>query len=357
MQLFDRYVKHPRGIKVATDPDVPLTLYAPNVHTGGGLVLLRALLEDWPAGQALRAILDRRVIGNITLPDGAKVWWVDATIASRFGAERLLSRWGQSGGTILCFHGVPPLFRSQSHVVLFQQNRLLLGLMRLRDFPMRTALRLAAERWISRTFQKNVDAYIVQTPSMARALNAWHGNAPQVTVLPFGNAAPQCPAGQTEWDFVYVSDGLPHKNHRRLFQAWELLAAEDIKPRLAVTLGPRDAALADQLNALVQRTGVRIVNLGHIDHNEVFRLYASARALVFPSLGESFGLPLVEAKQMDLPILAPELDYVRDVCNPAETFDATSAISISRAVRRFLQISEPVASLRPARDLWLTLQR
>jgi glycosyltransferase involved in cell wall biosynthesis len=357
MHSFDGHAKPPRKESAATGHACALILYAPNVHTGGGLVLLRALLEEWPAGQALRAVLDRRAIGNITLPEGAEVVWVDAKIASRFGAERLLARWGQSGGTIFCFHGLPPLFRSPAHVVLFQQNRLLLGLMRLRDFPLRTALRVAAERWISRTFRRNVDAYIVQTPSMARALHAWHGNAPRVTVLPFGRPAPDCPASEAEWDFVYVSDGLPHKNHQRLFEAWELLAADGIKPSLAVTLGPRDGALVDQLNALVHRTSVRIVNLGHIDHAAVFRLYASARALVFPSLGESFGLPLIEAKQMNLPILAPELDYVRDVCTPEQSFDGNSAISIARAVRRFLQVPEPVTGLRSPRDLWLTLQQ
>lgn len=357
MRSLDGHAKQPRERSANTSRACALILYAPNVHTGGGLVLLRALLEELPAGQALCAILDRRAIGSLTLPEGIEVSWVDATLASRFSAERLLDRWGQSGGTIFCFHGLPPLFRSRARVVLFQQNRLLLGLMRLRDFPLRTALRVAAERWISRTFRKNVDAYIVQTPSMARALNAWHGNAPQVTVLPFGKPASQCPAAQPEWDFIYVSDGLPHKNHQRLFEAWELLAAEGIKPRLAVTLGPRDAALVERLNALVNRTSVRIVNLGHIDHAAVFRLYASARALVFPSLGESFGLPLIEAKQMNLPILAPELDYVRDVCEPDQTFDGSSAISIARAVRRFLLDPEPVTSLRSARDLWLTLQK
>jgi glycosyltransferase involved in cell wall biosynthesis len=61
---------------------------------------------------------------------------------------------------------------------------------------------------------------------------------------------------------------------------------------------------------------------------------------LFPSLGESFGLPLIEAQAMGLPILAAELDFVRDVCAPVETFDAQSAVSIARAVRRFLQQAE-----------------
>ena len=44
-------------------------------------------------------------------------------------------------------------------------------------------------------------------------------------------------------------------------------------------------------------------------------------ALIFPSYIESFGLPLLEASENKIPIIAPELDYVRDVCNPSETFN------------------------------------
>jgi hypothetical protein len=41
-----------------------------------------------------------------------------------------------------------------------------------------------------------------------------------------------------------------------------------------------------------------------------------------------------------LPVLASELDYVRDLIEPAETFDPSSPVSIARAVRRFLGIAE-----------------
>ena len=87
--------------------------------------------------------------------------------------------------------------------------------------------------------------------------------------------------------------------------------------------------------------GLQIRNLGHMPHADVLALYGRARALVFPSKGESFGLPLIEARDQGLPILAAELDFVRDVCEPVQTFDPESAVSIARAVRRFLGQAEP----------------
>ena len=70
---------------------------------------------------------------------------------------------------------------------------------------------------------------------------------------------------------------------------------------------------------------------------------------IFPSHMESFGLPLLEPQSMGLPIIASERDFVRDVVVPVETFDPDSSISIFRAVRRFLSVSEPpMRPLKPS---------
>ena len=75
--------------------------------------------------------------------------------------------------------------------------------------------------------------------------------------------------------------------------------------------------------------------------------YKVSGALIFPSLRESFGLPLVEATKLKVPILASELDFVYDVCQPAETFDPKSPRSIARAVKRFKNI---ITSIRKVQD-------
>ena len=63
-------------------------------------------------------------------------------------------------------------------------------------------------------------------------------------------------------------------------------------------------------------------------------------------------MPLLEATECRLAILAPELDYVRDVCEPVQSFDPLSPLSISRAVKRFLGINSPLMSiLSPAEFL------
>ncbi|MDR7271855.1 glycosyltransferase involved in cell wall biosynthesis [Pelomonas saccharophila] len=324
----------------------PLILYAPNVHTGGGLVLLQELLDAWPSQAALVAWLDGRARAQLRLPAGADVQWVQPTLASRWRAEVGLAATVGRHRRVLCFHGLPPLLARPAATLLYLQNRNYLGGVPLHEYGWKVRLRNRVEQWISRWWRSRVDCYYVQSPTMARALRAWWPQAPQ-RMLPL-TARPSEPAPAAplkRWDFVYVADGQPHKNHRRLVDAWRLLAAKGIKPSLALTLTERDAVLREALLATARAEGLNIQNLPPMKHAEVQQLYADARALVFPSLGESFGLPLVEAAAAGLPVIAGERDFVRDICTPVETFDPESPISIARAVRRFLGQPEPV--LRP----------
>ncbi|BDT60626.1 hypothetical protein MasN3_41200 [Massilia varians] len=173
---------------------------------------------------------------------------------------------------------------------------------------------------------------------MARALSTWYGNGPvDIKVLPFAVPFQQAAAAsEKSFDFVYVADGEAHKNHRTLVQAWILLKKRGLTPGLALTLSQRDIELKRWVADQVAEYGLRIEDVGVVPHAEVPLLYQRAGALIFPSLSESFGLPLIEASTLGLPILAGELDFVRDVCMPAETFDPLSSVSIERAVLRHM---------------------
>lgn len=328
-------------------------LYAPNVHTGGGLVLLRALLEAWPRGFQLLAFFDIRARDILRVPDDVEVQWCRPTFRSRYGAELALQRAAKSEDIVICFHGLPPIKRVRGQVIVFLQNRNTLGLNSLFLFNARTAARIGLERLLSRAFRHRVDRYIVQSDTMRFALESWYTRtlfmkvgSPRVSVLPFAEKLilPQR-RKKAEYDFVYVADGVAHKNHVKLLAAWKLLASEGIRPSLVLTLSDRDTALAELVAKAIEDHNINVVNLGQMSHGDVNELYAKSSALIFPSTSESFGLPLIEASALDLPIIAGELDYVRDVCDPVETFDPESSRSIARAVRRFLGRREPLREL------------
>ena len=348
--------------KASISSRIPVTadivLYAPNVHTGGGFSLLSAVLTDWPAERPLCVFLDARTLGRLALPLTAKVTWVAPRALARLRAEFVLRRAAGDNVTIICFHGLPPLFPLRGHVVQFIQNRLLIEHGSLAEYPLGVRTRLWIERLWCRALKNRCSRYIVQTPSMAASLRRWVRREVLVSVVPFAPAVVATTSGPNTsgrmFDFVYVASGEAHKNHRNLLEAWHLLAEAGFRPSLALTVNPMTyPSIFDELSKVTRDFSLNIVNLGHLSTEDIAGLYKSSSALIFPSRTESFGLPLIEAMHHGLPILAPELDYVRDVVTPIETFDPSSPISIARAVRRFLGNAEPTAQIHSAEDFLL----
>jgi glycosyltransferase involved in cell wall biosynthesis len=146
-------------------------------------------------------------------------------------------------------------------------------------------------------------------------------------------------SGGRHHDFVYVSSGEQHKNHRTLLHAWALLADRGCRPSLCLTLDPTQFPdLVKWIERHSRENDLNVLNIGAVGFDEIHALYVKSKALIYPSLFESFGLPLLEATQAGLPVIAGELDYVRDLIEPSQTFDPTSAVSIARAVERHLGI-------------------
>ena len=326
-------------------------IYAPNVHSGGGLVLLKALIENWTEASPTIAVLDARARAYLNVPDNWRVYWCKPQLLSRMVAQNQVARLATSETRSLFFHGMPPVRRIKGKVIVFQQNRNYLGLNALSEYPFRTALRLALERFISFRFRHRVDHYIVQTNAMRDALQLWYGRTTKglnIIILPFYEPI-ILQSSPKKWDFVYVADGVAHKNHVHLIEAWKILAVQGLFPTLVLTLGPRDKVLWNRLSKVITAYTLKIENLGAMTRDEIAQLYGASKALIFPSESESFGLPLIEAKQAGIAVLASELDFVRDVCIPDETFDPHSPVSIARAVKRFLGIKEhPVPLLTAA---------
>lgn len=326
-----------------------LFIQAMNVHSGGGRSLLLSLLETRQKGLRVTAILDSRMDVSEGMPDDLLIRRVKPTILHRLWAEWRLSKKVKAGDVVLCFGNLPPLFRLHGKISLFLQNRYIVEKVSLAGFPLKTSLRISIERLWFGWFASHVDEFIVQTPSMKRSLEIRLKNNASIYIMPLINST----NGYSRinvllyskkdhlYDFLYVATGEPHKNHIRLIEAWCLLAADGLFPSICLTIGEKSSTdLYRWIENMKTRFGLNTVNMGTISHEQVKELYGQTRAFIYPSTFESFGLPLIEARQAGLPILASELDYVRDILDPEESFDPYSAVSIARAVKRFMEIPE-----------------
>ena len=316
-----------------------IIIHAPNVHIGGGKALLLGLLGA-VSNEDITVFIDERLGRPEFLTTSVRIRSVKPNILDRFKAELELSRMTAKGDFVLCFGNLPPLIPNKGNVSVYLQNRYLLWRRRTYGLKLKQMLRIEIERLWLRWCLRNSEL-IVQTPSMAREVASALGTS-RVRVIPFverDNVKTRYKDNSlcTFGDFIYVASGEPHKNHRNLVEAWTVLAREGVFPRLYLTLDSEyDQSLVQwiEMKKVEERLNIQIA--GVLSKEGLADLYGKCGALIYPSLFESLGLPLIEAAQHGLPIIAAELDYVRDVCDPLHTFDPNSSTSIARAVKRYL---------------------
>jgi glycosyltransferase involved in cell wall biosynthesis len=181
-------------------------------------------------------------------------------------------------------------------------------------------------------------------------LKRFLGRVQDINVAPFHGWEPSNEVCVHKYDFIYVASGELHKNHHTLIEAWKILSYESLFPTLALTInGKVFSGLTQHLDSMIKKFNLKIINLGMVNSSDITVILKSSTALIYPSKIESFGMPLIEAQILNIPVIASELDYVRDVIVPNETFDPNSPLSIARAVKRFLKIdSENCVLINPS---------
>lgn len=322
-----------------------------NCRSGGGRTLLLALLRSLPPHVRGVILVDARLdLGTLVLPAQMELHPVGVSIRERLAAEWRLRRLARAEDVVLCLGNLPPLFDLRCRVLVFVQNRHLVEQTTFAGDPLPGQLRGHAERLWLRCFGPHASDFIVQSASMAQSLRCALRTQAPIHIAPFVPsvdafsrrlADPPAADRPVRFDFVYVSSGERHKNHRNLILAWIRLAEEGLYPSLCLTINPRQfSSLWAWIEGMITAHSLRIENLGQVTETQVGQLYRESRALIYPSTLESLGLPLIEARREGLPIVAAELDYVRDLLDPEQTFDPQSPTSIARAVKRHMGIPE-----------------
>ena len=139
---------------------------------------------------------------------------------------------------------------------------------------------------------------------------------------------------------LYPANLWPHKNHARLLRAFARADVDD----LALVLTGQTYG-----RPLPGPAGRDVHHLGHLPFAVLPALYRRATALVFPSLFEGFGMPLVEAMASGCPVAASDRGAIAEVCGAAAlAFDPEDEEAMVDAIRRIVGDEAQRARLREA---------
>ena len=119
---------------------------------------------------------------------------------------------------------------------------------------------------------------------------------------------------------IYPANTWPHKNHEMLLAAAGIYFARHPASDLKIVCpGVSDEPRGRALKAAARRMGLaeRAIFPGFLGERDLAGLFAGARALIFPSLFEGFGMPLLEAMAQGVPVLSANTTSLPEIAGDA----------------------------------------
>lgn len=139
--------------------------------------------------------------------------------------------------------------------------------------------------------------------------------------------------------FLYVSALHPRKNVKRLLQAFDKVRASSGLPIKLVLVGPHYFKNSE-MEKIYQQMNFKndVVFTGRLEVEELSKVMAAAFALVYVSYFEGFGIPLIEAMQADVPVIASNITSIPEIAADASLIvDPFSIDSIAEGMLKLLK--------------------
>ncbi len=312
-----------------------MIVYAINIHSGGGKVLLDEVLEKNLFGQITVLFLDARYKlpqSSNTLTHDMQIFRVQPTLQSRWYAEYLLKKISQTRpeDSVLCFGNLPPLFRLKNKTILYLQNAFLLPEIHIPRDSLKTYLRFLYERLWLKCFSKNVDSVFVQTKWMQNQLPIQLKQKSQIQVI-----APTLPSVVVQKNPKYLFLAITgNENHKNLKTLLETLKRIDLKDN-------RFAIVTTHLCKYETSGLEKNVHFIHgSSRQQIFELYQNSKCLIMTSEIESFCLPLYEAKHFGLDIIATDVEFTHEAVKTPFLISKMNTDNLKAAILNYMDLKK-----------------
>lgn len=164
--------------------------------------------------------------------------------------------------------------------------------------------------------------------TVAQHAEQWSLPMPHSVVLPLGTRKLPLPSHPARPNphrptFLMVGTIEPRKNHQMVLDLWKQLCGGGARPPRLVIIGRRGwnvQALTAELDRPHPSWAPHVVERGACDDAELSRWMSEATALLMPSAVEGFGMPVAEALQAGLPVIANDLPVFKEVAGPVPDY-------------------------------------
>ena len=307
-----------------------MKIIAPNVRDGGGVGLLTYLLEY--ASDRSMKIKEIHIDSSVKIEQHLSQKIVrHSNFLTKFFVYLIGKR------NSLYFGNLPPITPAKGSAVYMHNPYIVMDWTELFSCSHKLIFKYLLQKLYFKYFIRNVDLVICQTESMQLKLEKLISNK-KVLIIPFYDRKNKkyVKSKKSKFDLCYTSLCHAHKNHSNLFKAFKILSDKKIKINVALTIDQKGEKFLPIIDEINNEGYVQIQNFGLIDKKSIDMVYNCSRALIFPSFQETLGLPLIEAADAKLYILASDLPYVYDIVEPTIVFDPESPEKIATSIQNFL---------------------
>lgn len=163
---------------------------------------------------------------------------------------------------------------------------------------------------------------------------------------------------KTKPTFLMVSTIEPRKGYQQALEAFELLWQQGVDVNLVI-VGKRGWNIEELVTRIAQHPeqGKHLHWLNFVSEAMLAGLYENSSALLMASEGEGFGLPLIEAAQHSLPIIARGLPVFKEIAGEhAFYFDGLEPSALAQAIQQWLTLWRTNKAPQPEGIAWITWQ-
>ena len=156
-----------------------------------------------------------------------------------------------------------------------------------------------------------------QLPHIAdKTVVAHNGVASKFQVLPANPDQPLHPKVTPKAFIFYLGNQAPKKNMQNVLRGYAQYVQQNDSPLPLVVAETNESQLEDWLTSLnLSHIKPHIILAGYIPNTQIAHWYSQAKVFLYPSLRESFGLPILEAMACGTPVITSDTSAMPEVAN------------------------------------------
>ena len=315
------------------------------INSPGGVTLSKLLLDyiiDKVMSSNFEILVDKR---NFKYFEGYKI---KQNIISKTEFSRYFFYKKRNFKSVLCFANVPPPLSIKSKTFIYFHNEILLN-------PKNLNFSLIKEylfnlKWIYIKSRNDNYTWLVQTEHIKILLKEKLKVNSILKYPIYNNQKKLFTSNKISSTFFYPTSNQPHKNNVRLINAF-INASNKTNKQIILSL------TIDEIKVDLPHN-LKINFLGLIPLNKLIEKLEESEFMIFPSLKESFGLPLIEGVQANCKIIASNLNYVNELVKPTFTFNPYDEKSISEFILLALSSKkQPKSSIKVKNSMDLLINK